>query len=106
MFCIKYGAQKTKKLSIVESLRDEVKQEISQQQIAQKIEVDFASLDLRCAEGVPVNVVLWALLLKYGLTVMSSVTGIIQDLTVPPSWPVPGSKCSESFIRLLAMMME
>lgn len=44
MFCIKYGAQKTKELSIVESLRDEVKQEISQQQTAQKIEADFASL--------------------------------------------------------------
>ena len=69
----------------VESLRDEVDQEVAQQQIGQKIEADVAKLDLRFPEGLPENVVLWALLLKFGLAVVSSVAGIIKDLSVLPS---------------------
>ena len=41
----------------VESLRDEVDQEVAQQQIGKKIEADVAKLDLRFPEGLPENVV-------------------------------------------------
>ena len=69
----------------VESLREEVNLEFRRQDVSENIEKAVREFDLGGAEGASQNVLLWALLLKFGMKTVSSLSGILKDVVVLPA---------------------
>lgn len=69
----------------VESLREEVNLEFRRQDFSENIEKAVRGFDLGGAEGALQNVLLWALLLRFGMKTVSSLSGILKDVVVLPA---------------------
>ena len=69
----------------VESLREEVNLEFRRQDVSENIEKAVRGFDLGGAEGASQNVLLWALILRFGMKTVLSLSGILKDVVVLPA---------------------
>ena len=67
----------------VESLREEVNLKFRQQDVSENMEKAVRGFDLGGAESASQNVLLWALLLRFGMKTVSSLSGILKDVLLP-----------------------
>jgi hypothetical protein len=68
----------------IESLREEAEGEVNQEVIAAKILKDIGSINLNLADSVSVDVILCALIVKFGLSVVCSLAHVVPSLFVLP----------------------
>jgi hypothetical protein len=68
----------------LESLRDEAEKEVNQEVTAAKILNDLGSIKLDAVENVPVVVILCALIVKFGVSVVCALACVVPSLHVLP----------------------
>ena len=66
------------------SLREEVNGEINQEAINAKLLTDISSIDLNLVDSISVDVLICAVLVKYGLNIVCAVAHIVSSLCVLP----------------------
>jgi hypothetical protein len=66
------------------SLREEVNEEINQEAINAKLLTDISSIDLNLVDSISVDVLICAVLVKYGLNIVCAVAHIVSSLCVLP----------------------
>ena len=69
----------------VESLRDEAEKEVNQEVTAAKILNDLGSIKLDAVENVPVVVILCALIVKFGVSVVCALACVVPSLHILPT---------------------
>ena len=68
----------------VESLQDEVRQEINQETLGNKLSNDIKAIDLNFVDHISVDVLFCAVLIKFGLSIVSSFANVASALCVLP----------------------
>jgi hypothetical protein len=66
------------------SLREEANKEINQEAINAKLLTDISSIDLNLVDSISVDVLICAVLVKYGLNIVCAVAHIVSSLCVLP----------------------
>lgn len=69
----------------MDSLRQEVENEVQQETFSRKIIGDISKIDLHLLDNVSEDVIMFGLLLKFGMAFVSSVAGAMEGLSVLPS---------------------
>ena len=68
----------------IENLKKEVREEIDQVAIGNKLLIDIKAVDLNFVDHIPVEVLFCAVLIKFGLSTVSSVASVASALNVLP----------------------
>ena len=76
--------QKSSLLFSIESLREEAFAGGRNELTGSKILTDISSINLDQAENVSEDVVLWALIVKFGITLVFAIAGVASSLQVLP----------------------
>ena len=69
----------------IESLREEVNEEINQQEFSAKLLTEIRSIDLSLVDCISVDVLICAVIVKYGLTVVCAIAHVVSSLRVLPA---------------------
>ncbi|CAB4002752.1 Hypothetical predicted protein [Paramuricea clavata] len=68
----------------VEDLRKEAEEELDQEAVGAKLLNGIGSIDFKFADRLPSDVILCALIVKYGLTLVCAIANVVPSLYVLP----------------------